>query len=114
MAHRFDLYDGVPSDPSTHLHSTPTSTPSAGGPVDGFSGGDYGESGTDGPPNAHPRAVFRMDTGGSFSAGDDLATDGSGRAVAASSGDVVVARALESSSGAGDTAWCTWAGQRIA
>lgn len=75
--------------------------------MDWISGGGS----SDGPPNYRTGHAQRMDCGGSFSAGDDLATDANGRAVKATSGDVVVARALEGSSGAGDTAWCTIGGR---
>jgi len=54
--------------------------------------------------------VSRIDGGGSFRLGPELATDGSGLVVAAGAGDRVVARALEGSFGAGDTAWCTYQG----
>lgn len=112
MAATFFEFTGPPTtvDPDASPSiQVPTATPSAGGPVDGVTG-----SFADGASfRWGPGGVFRLDTGGSFSAGDDLATDGSGRAVAAGSGDVVVGRALEGSSGAGDTAWIAWAGQRI-
>jgi len=76
--------------------SSDTASPDAGGPVDGV------ERAIASPFHRHMRVT--VDTGGAFSAGDDLATDGQGRAVAAQTGDIVVARALEGSSGAGDTA----------
>lgn len=107
MASRFIIFDGTPADPSRSVAgTTPTSSPSAGGPVDYIDDGGPVASYMDGLP-------LQVDTGGSFSSGDDLATDGSGRAVAAGTGDHVVARALEGSSGAGDTAWCVKAGTRI-
>lgn len=84
-----------------------TELPAAGGPVDRLSGG--GSLAVDGSFNYRPGATFRMDCGGAFVSGAELATDGNGRAVQASSGDLVVARALEGSSGAGDTARCVWA-----
>lgn len=108
MAARFQVFTGTPSDPSDPTSTTPTGTPSAGGPVDWIGGGAVGSL------NYLPGFPFLVDTGGSFSAGDDLATDGSGRAVQAGAGDVVVARALEGSFGAGDTAWVVWAGRRTA
>lgn len=102
MAYRFQAFSGTP----------PTlGTPTAGGPVDWISGGSPG---SDGAPNYRTGHAFRMDTGGAFSTGDDLATDGNGRAVQAGAGDTVVARALEGSSEAGDTAWCAIAGRRTA
>lgn len=108
MAMRFKVYSGTGAapfpGPGVPRDGTGTTSPSAGGPVDGVTGG----SGSDGSANFQQGWVGRVDCGGSFSAGTALATDGNGRAVAASAGDVVVARALQSSSGAGDTAWVTW------
>lgn len=95
MAGRFILFDGPPPGSITSLTgSFPTTSPTAGGPVDHVRGASV----------AWPAPPFDVDCGGSFSAGDDLETDGSGRAVAHSSGEIV-ARALEGSTGAGDTAW---------
>ena len=97
---RFVVFSGTPSSPNIGFRSFPTSTPTAGGPVDGCEGGpDWGPRwGGKGTP-------IQVEAGESFSKGVDLATDGQGRAVQAGSGDQVVARSLEGSSGAGDEVW---------
>lgn len=105
MARQFRVYTGTPTNAANPQSTTSTTTPDAGGPVDTTAGG---EQVADGAVSYSQGFIFRVDTGGSFSAGDALATDAQGRAVAAASGDVVVARALEGSSGAGDEAWVTW------
>lgn len=102
MASRFIVFTGPPTD----ANRAPTGTPDAGGPVDKTDAQGPVASYMDGLP-------FQVDTGGSFNSGDDIATDGQGRAVAAGSGDHVVARALEGSSGAGDTAWVVKDGERV-
>lgn len=105
MAYRFRVFSGTPVIESAATNTTPTATPTAGGAVDLL---NKGVGLSHGGGNSDRINVFRMDCGGSFSEGAALATDGQGRAVAATTGDLQVARALESSSGAGDTAWCTW------
>lgn len=103
MAKRWKVFTGVQT----------RGDPTAGGKVDDVDSRSFSipESGVQWDGVVAIGRRYRMDTGGSFSAGDDLATDGNGRAVAASSGDVIVARALEGSSGAGDEAWVVMTNQ---
>lgn len=107
FAGRFKIVDGAPvpaSDPAGY--SVPTGDPVDGGRVDLCTGS--------GPPltsYATPGAPVLVDTGGSFSAGDPIATDAQGRAVQATSGDRVVAEAIEGSSGFGETAWVKFVAQ---
>lgn len=102
---KFRKINGTPTgtiSDVTHYHQAPTTTPDPGGPVDCFQRDD-------GRLRGRFHALINVDTGGSFSSGADLATDAQGRAVEAGSGDVVVARALESSFGSGDEVWAVWA-----
>lgn len=87
---RFVLFDGPPTDGRTPW--TNTTTPTAGGEVDGCTGS---EEVTWGPRWTGKGTPIRVELGGSVSAGDDLETDSQGRAVQQGSGEVV-ARALES------------------
>lgn len=98
---RFVVFSGTPSSPGG-FRAFPTSTPTAGGPVDGCEGSD---SELWGPRWGGKGTPIHVEAGESFSDGVDLATDGQGRAVQAGSGDEVVARSLEGSSGAGDEVW---------
>lgn len=102
MAHTFGRFTSGGS-----YGSAGRGTAAAGGPVDFVNPAD--DPATSSGPY-RPGVPFLMTCGGSFSAGADLASDGSGRAVAAGTGDRVVARALEGSTGAGDTAWCAYQG----
>lgn len=61
---------------------------------------------------AWPGMVYRVEAAESFSDGTQLATNGSGQARAASAGDVLVATALEASSGSGDIVWVVMESQR--
>lgn len=56
---------------------------------------------------------FRVDAAEAFSSGAQLATNGSGEVRAATTGDVLVATALEASSGSGDTVWAVAETQRV-
>lgn len=85
--------------------------PAKGGPTAGGHVHTINENGL-AQKHVAPGRVLLMDCGGSFSAGADLATDANGRAVAAQSGDVKVAEALEGASGAGDEAWVVMTTQR--
>jgi hypothetical protein len=78
-------------------------SPGAGGAVDGVSirGGKGGYL-------ACPGFPFLVEAGGAFNAGASLATTSDGRAVEAGSGQVVVARALQASSGAGQVVWAVF------
>lgn len=58
----------------------------------------------------HIGRAIPIQAGASVSAGDDLATDGSGHCVPATSGDVIVARALQSGS-ANDEVWVAMTNQ---
>lgn len=102
---RFKTFSGPPSgtvsDVAPYFKAS-AGNPQAGGPVDVFQRDD-------GQLRQRFLDLIHVDTGGSFSSGDDIATDSLGRAVQAGTGDVVVARALENSTGAGSKAWCTWA-----
>jgi hypothetical protein len=99
--YRWDSTDGVPS------------TPTAGGYVDGVSGRTTWPTQADsyqGHP-AVPGLAIKLELGGSVSQGDQLATDGSGRAIQAGAGDIIVARALEGGS-SGATVWVAIETQR--
>lgn len=61
---------------------------------------------------AVPGIAVKIEAGGSFSAGTELATDSSGRVVAATGSQIIVARALYPSSGAAQVVWCTFETQR--
>lgn len=102
--YRWRVYSGPPS-PREYGVDPPKSSPTAGGNVETTNGSRLARN------HVAPGQVWRIRCGGSFGSGADLATDGFGRAVAAGSGDVVVARALEGSSGAGDTAWVVMVSQ---
>jgi len=82
-------------------------TPTAGGKVEAIDSDSFSVpgGGTQWRGAAAIGRRYRMEAGGSFASGASLATDADGRAVAAAAGDTIVARALEGSSGAGDSAW---------
>jgi len=90
--HRFIRWSGADPVPAT---------PSAGQDVDAVAG--YAND--SGVANAAffpiPGAPIVVESGGAFSNGANLATDAQGRAVAAGAGPVVVARALQAATGAG-------------
>lgn len=85
------------------------SSPTAGQAVDGstwsitYGGGSGPEVVMAAPAARGLQVPVRVGSGG-ITSGDDVATDGSGRAVTAGAGDAVVARALESAGG-GSVAW---------
>lgn len=95
-ARRFFVHSGAPPSPAF---------PTAGADVDGVA-----RAQGDSALPSYPGVAFKVEAGASFSAGASLHTDGSGRAV--TSGTTVVARSLESSSGAGDVVWAVWASGR--
>lgn len=103
MAYRFKVFSGPPSGSVSGLSDFPVTSPSAGGNVDTVrdttGGGNWNVWTGRGTP-------LKVEAGGSISSGDDLETDGSGRAVTASGG-TVVARALESAS-SGQEFWAVW------
>lgn len=103
---RFVVISGAPTAGGSPV--VPTSTPAAGGRVDGTDG-----SKPPGGSYAAPGTPALLDTGGAFSAGDPISTDGQGRAVQAGSGDMKVAEALEGSSGSGDSAWVVFVTQEV-
>lgn len=80
--------------------SIPLGDPAAGGRVDRVTGSAPGFT-----KIAAPGLVALIDSGEAFADGTQLATDAQGRAVQASTGGRIVARALEGSSGAGDSVW---------
>lgn len=104
MAYRFQVFSGPPSGAATGLGSFPTADPTAGGEVhtvrDSVGGGGWNVWPGKGTP-------LKVQAGESISDGDDLATNGSGQAVTAGSGNVVVAEALESAS-SGSEFWAVW------
>lgn len=108
---RFVVFTGPPTVSAggvTGFNAFPTTTPTAGGIVDGCSGGEADSGGWWGPRyGAGPGEPIVVESGGSFSAGDDLETDGQGRAVQHSSGEIV-ARALEGASGSGEQVWAVF------
>lgn len=94
---RFVVFDGPPTGTPLNPWAN-TTTPTAGGEVDGC------EAGPDwGPRWGGKGTPIQVELGGSVSAGDDLETDGQGRAVQQSTG-TVVARALEGGT-SGDEVW---------
>lgn len=72
--------------------------PSAGGAVVGVR---YTKSKADEAATIVHSGIAIVEAGGEFDPGDSIATDNVGRAVEATSGNVVVGRALETSTGAG-------------
>lgn len=104
MAYRFQVFTGPPSSGPAGLGDFPTADPTAGGDVhtvrDSSGGGTWNVWPGSGTP-------VKVEAGESISDGDDLATDGQGRAVTATSGDTVVAEALESAS-SGNEFWAVW------
>lgn len=101
MAYRFQVFTGPPSSGPSGLNDFPTSDPTAGGEVHTVRGG----TGWDVWPGSG--TPVKVEAGESISDGDDLATDGQGRAVTATSGDTVVAEALENAS-SGNEFWAVW------
>lgn len=91
-----------------------TAAPSPGGHVDGVSG--YCSRCMRGPYHtlrmAIPGRPAKIEAGEAFSSGALLATDGQGRAVVATGSQIIVARALEPSTGAGDAVSCILETQR--
>lgn len=85
--------------------------PSSGQDVDGVGCTVIGTTGRGNVYLAHAGLPFAVEAGGSFSAGVNLQTDGSGRAVVHSSG-TIVARALEASTGGGDVVWAVFTSGR--
>lgn len=85
-------------------------TPTAGDEVDGVAVAKTGESGHHVFFGVGKRVP--VEAGGSFSSDTPLATDANGRAVRATSGDVRVARALESSGGVGSVVRAVLTAQR--
>lgn len=111
MSHRFRVLDGPPTgDPDVYQGVT-FSPPADGGYVQYVEPSDPGASHAMQTPfqvgYPHP-----FDTGGAFSSGAELATDGQGRVRSATTGDVVVAKALEGSSGTDDVAFVVLVSQR--
>lgn len=94
---RFFVWDGVSGS------DRPTSSfPTSGGFVDGV------VNSFDSGVLAHRGSFAKVEAGGSVTSGDDLETDGAGRAVTASGG-TVVARALEGAS-SGNVFWIAFTG----
>lgn len=94
--------------PSVAWPTAPTTTPGDGGFVHGISAGPSLER-----FRAHVGQPVQVEAAEAFSAGAQLATNGSGRARTASTGDVLVATALERSGGTGDNVWVVIEPQRI-
>ena len=81
-------------------------TPAAGADVDGVGGlgGTHGFAAVPGIP-------VKIEAGGSFSSGASLQTDSSGRVVVASSGNKIIARALEAGT-LSAVVWCVFVAQK--
>lgn len=102
---RFVVFSGPP--PAGRINGFadfPTTTPTAGGAVDGCTSGTDSSGRYWGPRWSGKGTPIVVESGGAFSAGDDLETNGSGRAVAHSTGEIV-ARALEAASASGEQVW---------
>lgn len=113
----FRVVSGAPADAGVHSHwyeGASFSNPADGGFVHVVSGGGSENRYPGGAPGPlHPGMIYQVDTAESFSSGAQLATDGSGHARVASAGDVLVATALEGSSGSGDEVWVVAETQRV-
>jgi len=103
---RFYVWSGAAPSPTA---------PAAGVAVHGVSG--YANIVDDPPAHtvtslglpAIPGLPFRVETGGSYSAGVALKTDANGKAVAQGGSGVIVATSLEASGGAGEFRWAVFA-----
>lgn len=104
---RFQVVSGPPSG-----NDTPLADPSAGGRVDRATGTvGQAATGSESYRAASPGVVAAVQQAEGISAGDEVATNGSGQAVVASSGDTIVARALQSSTSGG--LWIVFESQRV-
>lgn len=106
---RFRVVDGPPADLEGDWF-TDTANPTAGGVVHVIQGSDLSHW----PASTHSLyigAPCRIEAGGTFSDGDLLATDSQGRAVQATTGDIIVAKALEGAV-QGEVVWIVLESQR--
>lgn len=108
----FRVVTGSPDPSQGGVYGGATmSTPDAGGTVHFVRGSDV-DAWPAGGGQPEPGFPCRIEAGESFGSGVELATDSQGRAVAATTGDIIVAKSLESASGPGDTIWCVLESQR--
>lgn len=103
QAGRLIAFNGMGAD------GTPDAgTPTAGGTIAGVAE----QGGTLCGVPAVPGAAVKIEAGGAFTAGALLASDGLGRVVLATTGQTIVAKAMQNASGAGQVIWCTFETQR--
>lgn len=109
---RFRVITSPPDEGTSHRLSGATlSDPTAGGVVHVVQGSDVIAWPLSAAPVGAGGDPCRVEAGESFSDGALLATDSQGRAVQATTGDMVVARALEAGS-SGTVGWVVLEPQR--